>query len=73
VIVCGSRPFVPDRFLEEHFGCGHIPPAAEPESDGLTHFVHRSGEIDSCAAYLDIGFIDSPRATSGLAKAIPPL
>jgi hypothetical protein len=68
------RPtFVPDRFPEERFGCGYIPSAAEPEIDGLTSLVHRSVEIHPLAAYLDVGLIDSPRATSGPAKAIPPV
>jgi hypothetical protein len=60
------RPsFMPDRLLEEGLGCGHIACAAQPEVDGLPGFIHGSVGVDPLAAYLDIGLIDSPRATTG--------
>jgi hypothetical protein len=43
------------------------------EVDGLPGFVHGSIEVDPLAAYLDIGLIDSPRATTGSSKAVPAL
>jgi hypothetical protein len=62
---------MPDRLLEEGLGCGHIACPAQPEVDGLPGFVHGSIEVDPLAAYLDIGLIDSPRATTGSSKAVP--
>ena len=66
-------PFMPDRLLEEGLGCGHIACPAQPEVDGLPGFIHGSVEVDPLAAYLDVGLIDSPRATTGSSKAVPAL
>jgi hypothetical protein len=39
-------PFMPDRFLEEGLGCGHIACPAQPEVDGLPGFVYGSIQVD---------------------------
>ena len=64
---------MPDRLLEEGLCCGYIPSAAEPEVNRLARLVHRPIQIGPLAADLDIGLIHSPGATSGPAKAVPPL
>jgi hypothetical protein len=64
---------MPDRLLEEGFGCGHIACPTHPEVDRLPGFIYGSIEVDPLAAYLDIGLIDSPRATTGSSKAVPAL
>jgi hypothetical protein len=68
------RPTViPNRLFEECLGCGYISCPTEPEVDSLPNLVYCPIQIGPRSAYLEIGFIDSPRAASAAAKAIPPL
>jgi hypothetical protein len=68
------RPTViPDRPFEECLGCRYISCPTEPEVDSLPSLVYCPIQIGPLSAHLEIGFIDSPRAASGAAKAIPPL
>ena len=64
---------MPDCLLEEGFGRGYVAFAAKPEVDSLSTLVYRSIEVGLVAAHLDIGLIDSPRATTGSSKAVPAL
>jgi hypothetical protein len=68
------RPTViPNRLFEECLGCGYISSPTEPEVDSLPSLIYCPIQIAPLSAYLEIGFIDSPRAASAAAKAIPPL
>lgn len=68
------RPtIIPNRLFEERLGCGYISCPTEPEVDSLPSLVYCPIQIGPLSAYLEIGFIHSPRAASAAAKAIPPL
>jgi hypothetical protein len=68
------RPTViPNRLFEECLGCGYISCPTEPGVDSLPSLIYCPIQIGPLSAYLEIGFIDSPRAASAAAKAIPPL
>jgi hypothetical protein len=68
------RPTViPNRLFEECLGCGYISCPTEPEVDSLPSLVYCPIQIGPLSAHLEMGFIDSPRAASAAAKAIPPL
>jgi hypothetical protein len=68
------RPTViPDRLFEECLGCGYISCPTDPEVESLPSLVHCPIQTGPLSAHLEMGFIDSPRAASAPAKAIPPL
>src|ERR1700761_3875682 len=66
-------PLVPDCLLEKGLCCRHIAPAAEPEVNSLPCLVHRSVKVGPLSTYLDIGLIDTPRATGRPAERVPTL
>ena|ERR1700678_2033647 len=68
-----GRQAIPNRLFEECLGCGYISCPTGPEVDSLPSLVYCPIQIGPLSAYLEIGFIDSLRAASAAAKAIPPL
>jgi hypothetical protein len=69
----GSRQFALalERSVEKSFRRGDIPLGAQQKIDGLSVTINSSIQIGPAAFDLHVGFIDSPRSSSFVRKAIP--
>src|SRR5450756_1508637 len=64
---------MPDSFPEERLCRFHIPSRAETEVHSPSILVQGSIKVSPLAPNLDIGFVDSPGPSGGLAEPIPAL
>ena len=57
--------------LKKLFGRGHVAPRPEHEVHRLASPIHRPVQVDPPAANLQIGLVDTPRATRRRSKTVP--